>query len=119
MEPKLKGKIELIKDVQTGTSKKGNEWKKVEFTLRIDAEYDDLLCFEIFDVEKVDNFLKYNKVGDTVEVTFNIKCNENNGRHYTTLRAWKIYTVKDETVKEEPQLNGNSVDDKDADDLPF
>ena len=120
METKLKGKIELIKDVQTGINKVGKEWEKIEFTLRIDAEYDDLLCFEVFDMEKI----KDKKVGDIVEVSFNIKCTPWNDRHITSLRAWKIFILKDESKKEEQNIetkeeNKNSKVELDDGDLPF
>ena len=53
--------------------------------------------------------MKYNKVGALVDVSFEIRCNENKGRYFTSLSAWKVFkaedtgeTVADEVLDEEP-----------------
>jgi hypothetical protein len=40
--------------------------------------------------EHVENFVKYNKVGDEVEVEFTIRSTEYNGKIYNNLNHWKI-----------------------------
>ena len=64
-----------------------------------------------------DSFLKFNKVGQTVDVSFNVESREYNDRFYTDLQAWKVFTnasgsetAKTEAPKEEFHK---------ADDLPF
>ncbi len=50
----------------------------------------------MFGQEKVDNILKYNQIGDVVEVDYNLKSNESKkepGVFYTTVQAWKIQKV--------------------------
>ena len=91
---KVTGKIEKVMQVREGTSKAGKDLKKVEFTLTTDAEYNNLYCFEIFAMEgkdAVDNFIKFNKVGQNVDVDFNIKTSEWQGKHFTSLAAWKVF----------------------------
>jgi len=74
---------------------------------------EQLYAFEIFGAEKVDNFLKYNSVGDSVDVDFNIRTNEYNGKYYTSLQAWKVYK---ENATQAPQP---SIVEEIIDDLPF
>ena len=45
--------------VESGTSKDGNEWKKVVFTIANNGGYqgaEQIFAFEIFGAEKVDKF---------------------------------------------------------------
>ncbi len=44
-------------------------------------------------VSHIDNFIQYNKVGDEVEVEFDIRGREYNGRTYNELSHWKIEKV--------------------------
>ena len=72
----VQGKITKILDKQTGTKKDGSgEWVKQSFTLETDEKYNNLYCFEVFGDEKVENLNKYNKVGDSVSVEFNVSTN--------------------------------------------
>jgi hypothetical protein len=68
----------------------------VKQTFRIDTgeQYNNILEFEKFEkaenAEKLNNLTKYNKVGDEVEIEFNIKANEWQGKIFTNLAAWRI-----------------------------
>lgn len=107
MEP-IKGKITVIKPVQ-----KGDNWEKIEFVIANNDGYqgqEQLFCFEVFGADKVAEFEKYNKVGREVEVSFNIRCREWEGKHFTNLQAWKVFGVK--AQEEAPQPQGGN-------DLPF
>jgi hypothetical protein len=110
MDLKVRGKITKINNVQTGTSQKG-EWKKVSFLLDNGAKYNNLFCFDILGHEKVDDFLKYNKEGKEVDVSFNVKLREYEGRYYTTLDAWKVFTAK--------ELTSSDQQPDREDDMPF
>ena len=108
-ELKQIGKIKLIGDVQQFDS----GFKKVEFVVTSDGEYPQDIKFEIVQ-DKVDNFLKFNDVGQKVEVSFNIRGNEYQGKHYVSLQAWKVFTL-DKAQEQSAPVNSNAV----ADDLPF
>ena len=108
---KVTGKITKVLEPVSGTSKAGKAWKKLVFTLETTEEYNNLYAFEVFGEEKVDNLLKFNKVGQNVDVEFNVKCNEWEGKYFTSLQAWKVF--KAEEVKEELVLT------TEEDDLPF
>ena len=43
---------------------------------------------------KVDNFIKFNKVGQEVDVDFNVQTNEYKDKYYTSLQAWKIFKAE-------------------------
>lgn len=108
-----KGKINLIKEVQTGTSKTGSEWSKLEFTIDTGAEWDNILCFELFGQDRVNDFNQTNKVGQTVNVNFNIKCNAWNDKHFTSLSCWKIEVLENEAQSSEVETKEKTND------LPF
>ena len=89
----IQGKIIKILDVEKGKKHDGGEWQKINFLVETDEQYNNLYCFEIFGVEKVANFQKYNNVGATVKVSFNVKTNEWQGRYFTSLQAWRVESI--------------------------
>ncbi len=96
------GKITKVLPIEKGQKKDGSgEWQKLQFVLDNNAQYNNIFCFEVFGDEKVENFNKYNKVGDVVKVDFNVSTNEWKGRYFTSLQAWKIFKA-DATQTQEP-----------------
>ena len=89
-------------EVQKGTSKAGKEWQKLTFVVETDEEYNNVYPFEVFGVEKVENFVKFNKVGQHVDVDFNVTANEWNGKYFTSLSAWKIFKAEGYPTEPEP-----------------
>lgn len=111
----IAGTIKSIGEVQSGTSKSsGKEWKKLLFVIETKDQYPKDAAFTVFGAEKVDNFVKYNKVGQLVDVSFNVESREYKGRYYTDLNAWKVFANKGDSAQA-PQTT-QSVD---AGDLPF
>ena len=96
MSLKVTGKIVNILDVQSGESAKG-EWKKLTFILDSQEDYNNIYSFDLFGADKVDEFLKYNKVGKSVDVDFNVRTNEYNGKYFTSLSPWKIFKAEETT----------------------
>lgn len=109
---KVTGKITEINEVTSGTSAAGKVWQKLTFLLETTEEYNNLYCFEVFGDEKVEQFAKYNKVGQEVDVSFNVQTNEYKGKYYTSLQSWKIF-------KAEAGETAPEVSQDEADDLPF
>ena len=103
---KVQGKITKILEPVKGQKKDGSgDWVKQNFIVTTTEQYNNLYCFEVFGEEKVDNLNKYNKVGDEVEVNFNVQTNEWQGKYYTSLQAWRIKGVEQsapETQKQDP-----------------
>lgn len=109
---KVTGVITNILPTEEGVSKAGKEWKKLTFTLETSEDYNNLYAFEVFGAEKVDNFIKFNKVAQSVDVDFNVSCNEWKGKYFTSLQAWKIFKAE-----HNEELVGKPVEE--SDDLPF
>ncbi len=109
---KVTGKITKVLDTQKGTSAAGKDWQKLSFILETTEDYNNLYCFEVFGDEKVEQFLKYNKVGQEVDVSFNVQTNEYKGKYYTSLQSWKIFKAEAGETLEVAQ-------DESKDDLPF
>ena len=109
---KVTGKITKVLDTQKGTSAAGKDWQKLSFILETTEDYNNLYCFDVFGDEKVEQFLKYNKVGQDVDVSFNVQTNEYKGKYYTSLQSWKIFKAEAEEAAPE-------VAQEEADDLPF
>ena len=91
---KVTGKIDNILEVQKGTSKAGKEWEKISFVINTNAEYNPLICFQVFGVEKVAEFQKKNNVGDLVDVFFNVSSREYDNKYYHNIDCWKIETIE-------------------------
>jgi hypothetical protein len=119
---KFQGEIIKISDIQEGVSQKGTNWKKLGFLVRTNGEYPKEAYFTVFGEEKVDNFMKYNKVGQMVDVSFNINCREYNDKYYTDLGAWKVFTLKEEVTEEAKEVVADETyhsANGQNDDLPF
>jgi len=116
----ITGVITKITETQEGQSKSsGKSWKKLGFVVQTASEYPKDVYFTVFGEEKVDNFLKYNKVGQTVDVSFNVESREYNERFYTDLQAWKVFTASSSTEKVAATNEASQGEFHKADDLPF
>lgn len=123
MEYKEKGTIKTVLPVESGTSQSGKEWKKLNFVISNNGGYEgaeQIFAFEIFGTEKVENFEKYNKVGQEVEVSFNIRTNGWKGKYYTSLQAWKVMSGErvEQGTYTQQQPHGQPIQDLD-DGMPF
>jgi single-strand DNA-binding protein len=122
---KLIGRIKVIEDTQTFSS----GFQKREFVIEVpDGKYPQMVKFETVR-DKID-LLNSLSIGDNVEVSFNIRGNEYNGKYYVSLNAWRIEALggrtesnspKQETPpKREPQPRQEEVpDDDESDCVPF
>jgi hypothetical protein len=119
----LNGTITVISEVQEGTAKStGNTWKKCGFAVETKGEYPKSVYFTVFGEEKVDNLLKFNKVGQNVDVSFNVESREYSGKYYTDLNAWKIFQASNsggESTKSVIANDGYSKASEVETNLPF
>ncbi len=126
------GKIKLINDVQTFPS----GFSKREFVVTTgDSKYPQDLKFEV--VKDKCSLLDDYKEGQEVQVNFDIRGNEYNGKYYVNLSCWKLSgkeggsSANSEYSQEEPPAKGGGSgpepsaadlrkdDDFDDDDIPF
>lgn len=126
---KFEGVITKIGAVTEGTGKSG-AWKAVEFVVSEDGKYPQSCKFKMFKggdkVKEVEDFVKYRKVGDMVEVGFNLKVKEYNGKDYNDIEAWSVFGKKGEeniSLSEKMEAVNTVVDavipSEFKDDLPF
>lgn len=111
---------------KSGTSKTGNAFTASQIVVTDNMpEYPQTVVFDTFG----DKFSNIN-VGDEVEVSYNFKANEYNGKWYNKVNGWKINVLSPakETAGSAPSaydtatampdpLAGSGAEDKDE--LPF
>ena len=86
MSLQVKGTIKTIADIQTFDT----GFRKQEFVIETtEDKFPQLIKFEIIkdNIEKFDPFLIE---GGNVDVHFNIRGNEYNGKVYNSLQCWKL-----------------------------
>lgn len=108
MSDNRRGEILSIHETETFNS----GFKKRTFILKTDEKYPQELKFDVLkdDVDKLDAFT----VGQTVDVQFNIRGNEYNGKHFVDLTAWSIKPAAEDYVPQTQSQQG-SIDDIDDD----
>ena len=112
MNLSVKGKLLRKLNIESGTSKSGNEWKKQSFILDTGNQYNPEICFQMFGEEKIEILNNFSE-GDVIQVAFNLSSREYNGKYYHNIDAWKIETISEE---------GSVIDEElapEGDDLPF
>lgn len=101
----IKGKIEQILPLQSGTGKTAAGWRKQEFIIDIEGgQYPRKLCLELWG-EKIDQFPI--QIGQTSTFYFDAESREFNGRWYTNMKCWKI-DAADAPANNRPQNTGQS-----------
>lgn len=70
----------------------GNEWHAREYVIEeMDGPYPRKMCFEVFGADKIAQFNI--AAGEAMKVSFDIDCNEYNGRWYNKIRCWKVERI--------------------------
>ncbi len=96
----IKGTIIAAMPEVSGVSKSGNSWKKREYVLEnTEGNFPRKVAFTCFG-ENADRIQL--KVGDRVNMFFDIESREFNGRWYTDIRCWRADI-------EQPQAAGAST----------
>lgn len=128
MSLELTGRILKVGAEQSGTTKAGNAWKKIEFIISyMDGSYEKNAAFSCMG-ERTEAVKRF-KAGDEVKVSFNIESREYNEKFYTDLRAWRIEQLQAGSVAaSQTESGGYSANDapvapiaqtEGGDDLPF
>lgn len=109
------GKIIQMLGVQTGQGKNG-PWKKQEFIMETNDTYPKKICIAVWG-DKID--MSQFRIGDPVQVSFDVESREYNGRWYTDVKAWKVVSGNNAGgAAPAPEFNG-PIDPMHDDDLPF
>lgn len=90
------GKLIQVTEIQEGTSRTGNPWKKRFYIIETnDSSYPKKIAFTVFGSDRVNQFETLCNVGDNVRVSFDLESREYNGRFYTDASAWRIERLQD------------------------
>lgn len=112
----IKGKIKSVGQ----TEQKSDKFAVRTFVLEIEGKYPEVIEFQLINNNTfiIDTY----KIGDEIDVQFNLKGREHNGRVYNSLQAWKIEGESNpnnnETATQENAPQTTSPN-KDESDLPF
>lgn len=86
-----KGKIIAVGEIQKGASKKeeGKEWQSQQFVVEEDNDhFPEHWVMDIFGEDKIKEYDVH--VGDIVEVSYDARSTEKNGKFYASNRPWKV-----------------------------
>ena len=111
------GQIKLIGAIQTLK----NDFSKRELVITTDEKYSQDIKLEV--VKDMVNVLDNYKAGDQVEVSFNIRGNEYQGKYYVNLQAWQISKQGETKTEPRQESKPNPLDDKidlnEMENIPF
>jgi len=111
---KMNGEVISVGEIQTFT----NDFKKRDVVLRTDGKYPQDIKLEILGSRALKSDGEFS-VGDIVQVQFDIKGSEYNGKHYVSLNMfnWEVLTE----AKYIPNLEADAVPtiDPNEDENPF
>ena len=86
----ITGKVVAVLELQSGTSKKGSEWKKRDFVIEtLDEKFPKKVCFTLFG----DRADACPSIASVVNVPFDIDAHEYNGRWFNNIRAFDVRPV--------------------------
>lgn len=88
MSLEITGKLIQKLPIQSGVSKTGNNWQKMEFVIETMDQYPKKVCANLWG-DRIDQVDKLN-FNDTVKVSFDLESREFNGKWYTDVKAWKV-----------------------------
>ena len=110
-----------MSEVQSGTSKSGYQWQRMNITLEIPG-YQGSVTKQVFQVsgDEVNNVLLFS-IGDKVEVSWSMYAREWNGRWFNNIDLVKIKYQDEKPYNPAPAPDmSNQVEDSDpSEDLPF
>lgn len=112
MEYKIQGQVKIIGEIQVFK----NDFTKREIVITTDEKYQQDIKLEV--VKDLCHKLDEISVGEEVEVSFNIRGNEYNGKYYVSLQAWKIEVGSSQQASKPNPLD-DRIDLDGADFVPF
>ncbi|HEX7755547.1 MAG TPA: DUF3127 domain-containing protein [Niabella sp.] len=111
-----------ILPLQRGTGKNG-EWRKQDIIVETQAQYPKKVCISIWG-DKINESLL--KIGNQLNISFDVESREYNGRWYTDVKAWKVEPASAANnggnggyTDTPPSDSYSDLNDGGADDLPF
>ena len=101
----ITGKVVAVLELQSGTSKKGSEWKKRDFVIEtLDEKFPKKVCFTLFG----DRADACPSIDSVVNVAFDIDAHEYNGKWFNSVNAWKVEPASTATAQVAQQATNPS-----------
>lgn len=113
MELKINGKLKQLMDLQSWDS----GFSKREFVITTNEQYPQDIKLEC--IKDKTSLLNGINPGEDVEVSFNLRGNEFNGKYYVNLQAWKITKGNEGPQNTPPPDTDFEPLGEDDEDLPF
>ena len=90
-------KIGELKEFDSG-------FRIVEFVVKTEGEYPQEVQFQCTS-DKADNLIQYNKVGNRVDISFNLRGRawtnpQGETKYFNSLDAWRVFKAEDNTSSE-------------------
>lgn len=101
----VKGRIIEVMPLKSGKNNNG-DYCIQEYVIDVDDEYPFKFAFFITGMEKITSCNL--KVGDYIEVVFNVNAKKWNDKWYTAVRAWKVNKITNTHNEATPMLKNNS-----------
>ena len=89
------GELVWVDNPRSGKTKKGKDWKSVDFTIKYTDEQDQerFIAFNTFGEERVDKILS-TQIGTKIRVTWRPEAREYNGKWYPKFDAYDIFIIE-------------------------
>lgn len=114
----FKGTVTAVSQIQSGTSKSGKQWQRVDVVLTYDnskPEYPKAVLFSVMN----DNIERFNlQVGAEYEVEVDFNVREYQGKNYMSASCWKATSIQ-QTPVQPPSPAPTSAQPEQTDEFPF
>jgi hypothetical protein len=85
----LLAKLVQVQPIQSGEGKNGT-WKKQDIIVETDGSFPKKVCISIWGDKINESVLK---LGNNLDIQFDVESREYNGKWYTDCKAWKVDLV--------------------------
>ncbi len=93
MDLSLQGRLTKILPRMSGVSKSGKEWKKQTFVIELqDGAYTQEVAFDVMGERQGADVTRF-PIGSLINVKFDVRSHEYNGKYFTNINAWAIDAV--------------------------
>lgn len=111
----IKGTVKAALPIESGTSKAGNSYQKQTFVITTEGQYPKDVAFTLFN----DRVSLCPKVGEEVDVHFDLSSREWNNKFYTEASAFRVDRPATTQSAPAPQPAPQAAPQQSNDDIPF
>lgn len=103
----ISGKVIYVSDIERGVSQRtGNTWESLSFVVETNDRYPQKAALKLFGQDRIAK--NPVKLGDEVNVSFDINAREYNGRWFNSLDAWNVSPVSSQEQAPSAQQQGTA-----------